>query len=1123
MFSYNSAHRSTAPLVRIPDDFAAFCAYAESRYGLVYSVALAHTRNAEVAQEVTQDVFVRLLLQKDKLPLMDNADAWVARITRNTAVDWIRRRQTHSRLLSLLETDRANAAATPAPAHVANPRELMMTHEQEQALHRAMEHLEPQEREILLLHYMEDVEQKEIATMLGVHPSTVGRRIRASLKTLRGVMAGFEAENLHALRPAAAERQAVMTTLAVVSALSTERLVALSAAAAPLPVLGATSGAGGSGAISGTGTVLSHGVFARMVGSWVAPAIMSAVMVAGVIYWVKQPSRGVENKGARDVTTIAAMEETRAAGSASIKAPAAHEGNGGGRRAYTRHGLADSRNGVTGSQPIPDVPPGTLIGQVLSEHGDALPGVPVTAHLDQGTSQVHTRADAEGWFHFEDIPNGYVYVTASADGYSPASFGQFPVQMPMPPIDYTVTLYRAVTLSGRVVNGAGKPVPGARLVVLIEWMQEHTSIQGNSRNDVFETMSDADGRFEFDALKPGAVNIVVYHPDYEEQWLGKQETDQRDLEIVMNDGRTIQGTAHDGETTLTHALVRLDSGALSKRNVGAAQTTTDANGYFAFHHRAVPSEMRDWQYSITVENDNGSTVPRYALSLKKEDTTVTVAMNSNDTRAVPGYGNYPTVYLGESRNMMPVADAAKGTGGIEGRIDVEDALRPALLQSNVSVMVFSAEGGMFDTRPDADLRFTITGLPPGKYTVLPRSGSGADAMQSFLFGKTSIEVENDTTAPLTITAGSIPVPVRLRNASPGKSYYIVARKQGSDSQGAAVSLSYQADEAANAADDELRQFMLPPGEYELEVGLSDSSTIGNTTTCALSVRSAPARPIEIDLTAQYQVNGTVRFPTKDDAGTKVVYLNNLATPYIAHIIRVKDGTFSTMLPPGEYRLRYWDETHDFRVTDTDLELPVWDMSNHPVAGMIIEVHTGEQPFEGHQLSVILNDAGASAGVDAGTAAGAVHYANATKIGHNRFLVYPLSPGEKALALSTSLTSGERKTGTVVINPVELRAGEIVNVEAHLEPGARVYITPKTPSGNPVKPIDLRYCVIEDAHGNRFVTGISGSNGDAIIITTLSPGRYRARLVSANGSETTHEFEVYPGEEKKEMEVMVESD
>lgn len=72
----------------IPKEWGAFCSFIEAQYRLIYTVALAHVRDGEVAEEITQDICVRLLLEREKLPRMVNAPGWLARVARNTAIDW---------------------------------------------------------------------------------------------------------------------------------------------------------------------------------------------------------------------------------------------------------------------------------------------------------------------------------------------------------------------------------------------------------------------------------------------------------------------------------------------------------------------------------------------------------------------------------------------------------------------------------------------------------------------------------------------------------------------------------------------------------------------------------------------------------------------------------------------------------------------------------------------------------------------------------------------------------------------------------------------------------------------------------------------------------------------------
>jgi RNA polymerase sigma-70 factor, ECF subfamily len=84
-------------------DTTAFGELIERHQGVVFAVALSHLRQREAAEDLAQDVFLRAWLHLEVLRDGARFGAWVARLARNLALDWVRagqtwpiRRQIHS-------------------------------------------------------------------------------------------------------------------------------------------------------------------------------------------------------------------------------------------------------------------------------------------------------------------------------------------------------------------------------------------------------------------------------------------------------------------------------------------------------------------------------------------------------------------------------------------------------------------------------------------------------------------------------------------------------------------------------------------------------------------------------------------------------------------------------------------------------------------------------------------------------------------------------------------------------------------------------------------------------------------------------------------------------------------
>ena len=132
-------------------------------------------------------------------------------MARNLAIDWLRRGQRASRLISRAPFEEV---ATEVPDSTdKGAREVMAAKEERSAVHEAILDLPVEQREVVLLHFTEELTQEQIAERLGVHQTTVSRQIQRALKSLRGTLEPVLRQAAPALRapraaPARASREA---------------------------------------------------------------------------------------------------------------------------------------------------------------------------------------------------------------------------------------------------------------------------------------------------------------------------------------------------------------------------------------------------------------------------------------------------------------------------------------------------------------------------------------------------------------------------------------------------------------------------------------------------------------------------------------------------------------------------------------------------------------------------------------------------------------------------------------------------------------------------------------------------------------------------------------------------
>ena len=139
-------------------------ALAEIYSGLLFRVAYSVLRSRAEAEDVVQDVFVRILKRSPDLLTVRDLRVWLIRITWNLSID--RRRRIRPEQID--EDFAKSLVATNAPAD-----EALGDAQRMKAVLRELEKLPRVERLVLLLSTVEELETPEVAKVLGRSESAV--------------------------------------------------------------------------------------------------------------------------------------------------------------------------------------------------------------------------------------------------------------------------------------------------------------------------------------------------------------------------------------------------------------------------------------------------------------------------------------------------------------------------------------------------------------------------------------------------------------------------------------------------------------------------------------------------------------------------------------------------------------------------------------------------------------------------------------------------------------------------------------------------------------------------------------------------------------------------------------
>jgi RNA polymerase sigma-70 factor, ECF subfamily len=132
--------------------------------GLLYRVALSVLRNAAEAEDVVQDVFLRVLQRQRELRRIAAVRPWLVRITWNLAIDRTRK----IRPEQMDDLFAAGLVSRDLPADAAMDESGRM-----QQVLAAIQRLPKRERQALLLSAMEELSHTDIAAVMGKSESSV--------------------------------------------------------------------------------------------------------------------------------------------------------------------------------------------------------------------------------------------------------------------------------------------------------------------------------------------------------------------------------------------------------------------------------------------------------------------------------------------------------------------------------------------------------------------------------------------------------------------------------------------------------------------------------------------------------------------------------------------------------------------------------------------------------------------------------------------------------------------------------------------------------------------------------------------------------------------------------------
>ena len=157
-------------------DHAAFRILFDEHRNRVYAIGLRLLKSEALAEDIVQEVFLKLWTNKKELPYISNFPAYLNTMTRHHLLNQLKRLAHAEKFASLQKQE----ATTPSTAS-----EVLEWNELQVTLSKAMNRLTPQQKKVYHLGKAEGLSYEEIAGQLHISRETVKTHMAEALRSVK--------------------------------------------------------------------------------------------------------------------------------------------------------------------------------------------------------------------------------------------------------------------------------------------------------------------------------------------------------------------------------------------------------------------------------------------------------------------------------------------------------------------------------------------------------------------------------------------------------------------------------------------------------------------------------------------------------------------------------------------------------------------------------------------------------------------------------------------------------------------------------------------------------------------------------------------------------------------------
>ena len=152
----------------------------------VHALAWRKIGDFHVAEEITQDTFLKAYKRLETLKEPQRFASWLYVIAANRCSSWLRKRRLWTQPLEEIEeTDNQHVQTSTYSGYVAAENERTTVEAQRDVVKKLLARLQESERTVITLHYFGEMSCTEIGTFLGVSANTIKSRLRRAQQRIK--------------------------------------------------------------------------------------------------------------------------------------------------------------------------------------------------------------------------------------------------------------------------------------------------------------------------------------------------------------------------------------------------------------------------------------------------------------------------------------------------------------------------------------------------------------------------------------------------------------------------------------------------------------------------------------------------------------------------------------------------------------------------------------------------------------------------------------------------------------------------------------------------------------------------------------------------------------------------